>query len=495
MSFSFVRPALAGVKGLLAFSLLISAPGVIGTKGAQAASFINGCSAIAAGSLNFSVTDSTDQRNISNLNDGDVVTLNITDPSASAGLVATVQVTLDPSGANTKQNTNIPNGTTQTITVTVSGYSAMRVSLGAEKTGRTLNLTASCTEASTDTSDSDSDKITKTQAGRTAAIMTQSGSAISGAANNGANAAFDGGTPFNADGGGITLNFAPDMAARLRAKKAREAFSALGFADSGTPATFVDRRTWNAWVNVRGGWLVGNSSDDGMQLNATAGIGYLLTPNFVAGVIGGVETFDYSYGSTSSSLSGTGGTVGVYGGWKVLPAMRVNGLVSWTGIDYETASGAANGKIDGSRFLGSFALSGQHEVGPFRITPNASVMLAHERQGSYTDSASTFHNGMDILTGMTSIGGRVSKAIALFDSRVTFTPYVGGHADWQFSDINSSAVTSSNPASLDGWSARVSGGFSLIGENGCAIQIGAELGGLGAQTQELSANGRVSLSF
>ena len=58
------------------------------------------------------------------------------------------------------------------------------------------------------------------------------------------------------------------------------------------------------------------------QVNALAGLTRKFTPNFLVGVLGGYERFDYSSQAFNGVLKGDGWTAGTYLGWRLTPNVR-----------------------------------------------------------------------------------------------------------------------------------------------------------------------------
>jgi hypothetical protein len=71
---------------------------------------------------------------------------------------------------------------------------------------------------------------------------------------------------------------------------------------------------WSPWVDVRGSGLLG--ANGGQQLNVIGGLGYRFTEDFVAGVLGGEEWFNYMSTTPAGRLSSTGFSLGGYAGGR-----------------------------------------------------------------------------------------------------------------------------------------------------------------------------------
>ncbi len=126
-------------------------------------------------------------------------------------------------------------------------------------------------------------------------------------------------------------------------KYVEDGFSALGYArrrqvgDQGDPPLAAPSRDWLAWIDVRGADFNRNTfgSDlKGTQVNAIAGLTRKFTPNFLVGVLGGYEHFDYSSQAFNGVLKGDGWTTGTYLGWRLTPNLRFDaaapGRIFWS---------------------------------------------------------------------------------------------------------------------------------------------------------------------
>ncbi|WP_321340632.1 autotransporter outer membrane beta-barrel domain-containing protein [Breoghania sp.] len=289
--------------------------------------------------------------------------------------------------------------------------------------------------------------------------------------------------------GGFALNYAPS------ANTDEGAFSALGFADDGQTAnTFADP-SWSLWANVQGAWL--SDSAEGSQVNGTIGLGYKLTPDFVLGGFAGYESFDYDFqevGGTTLHSEGDGWTIGAYSGLRLSPTLRLDGMIGWTDLSYDVASSLVSGSYDASRWTAAGGLTGDYKVGTFTLNPSASLYVSWENQDGYTDDASNVHDELDFYTGRASFGGKIGKGFMLKDDLVA-NPYLAAYGDWRFSGEDALVANIVDTGIENGWSGRFGGGLSVISTSGINASLGAEVGGVGQETQVWSATGRVGILF
>ena len=386
-----------------------------------------------------------------------------------------------------------------------------------------------------------------------------SGSAISGAISNAVTDGFsDSGTLITPSGNGLHFNFSaesnaatptrdgdrfdPVQAARTSAMRdsGLGGLSASGSSTSGLPASLrafapgpsasfaggenafgrsayaepvptkaplapAPPKEWLLWADVAGtGWNTDPSAGDlrGGQINALVGLSRKLTPDFLFGVLGGYENFDYTSQSLNGKLKGDGWTLGGYIGWRIGPSIHFDASVARSGIAYEGISGAAQGTFPGSRWLVSGGLTSMYQLSQLQIEPSARVYALWEHEDPFTDSLGTLQGENNFSTGRASSGLKVAHPW-LWSGAMTVTPYVGVYADYYFSGSNAALLPSTNLTPLllptefvQGWSARITSGLSFNAAGGARVSVGGELGGLGSQNfTTWTVHGRASLPF
>ena len=388
----------------------------------------------------------------------------------------------------------------------------------------------------------DSLKLRSLQVLVTPLIAQQSGAAISGAVDSAISEAFsDGGALVAPSGSGVRFNFAtdPDAQKADSAPRANDpfssatgsfggarrlgtpsqtgvastpdvdgAFNALGYAGAtkAPPLRVAEAKEWYGWAEVRGATLdrcgsnlvvTGATLLYGNQLNALAGLTYKFLPNFLIGVLGGWETFDYRSDALSGRLKGDGWTVGSYLGWKVTRDIRFDAAVAYSGIGYDGRAGTAAGSFNGKRLLVTSGLTGTYMAYGVQIEPSARVYALWERENAYTDTLGTLQTARDFSTGRASGGIKLSYPM-MWSSTATLAPYVGVYGDYYFnSDTASVALAGAIPAAivLDGWSARAVGGLATKFSNGAQIAVGGERSGIGGNFAIWTYRARASVPF
>ena len=380
-------------------------------------------------------------------------------------------------------------------------------------------------------------------------VAQASGQAISGAIDNAIAEGFSGGGALiMPSGNGARFNFAADLDANLASAPihSTDPFSSVNgsFASSGSslatqpssyggaPSRFdngfaalayagptkapplpryMEQSDWLGWAEVRGAildhWGAGTGAFGtvasapvlyGNQVNLLAGLTRRLLPNFLVGVIGGYETFDYRSDALQGRLKGDGWTVGSYFGWKITQNIRFDAAVAYSGIGYDGTAGTASASFGGNRWLVTSGFAGTYQSWGLLIEPSARVYALWEHENAYTDSLGTSQAGREFSTGRASAGAKVSYPFA-WTPTVALAPYVGLYGDYYFNTDNAGAlaIAPAIPTAvvLDGWSARVVGGLTARFGNGAQIAVGTERSGIGANFGLWTYRARASVPF
>jgi hypothetical protein len=254
---------------------------------------------------------------------------------------------------------------------------------------------------------------------------------------------------------------------------------------------------WGSGTGV-GGTVPGASMLYGSQVNVIAGLTRRLTPNFLVGVLGGYETFDYRSDALQGRLKGDGWTVGSYLGWKITQTIRFDAAVAYSGIGYNGTAGTASGNFGGDRWMVSSGLTGTYQGFGLQIEPSARIYALLEHENAYTDSLGTLQAERDFSTGRASAGVKVAYPIA-WSSTVALAPYLGLYGDYYFNSDNATAAVAASglPGAvvLDGFSARAIGGVTAKFANGGQIALGTEFSGIGGNASIWIYRARASVPF
>jgi hypothetical protein len=397
----------------------------------------------------------------------------------------------------------------------------------------------------------DSLKLRAMQALAAPVIAQNSGAAISGAIDTAISEGFsDSGTWMTPSGSGVRFNFSADPDGKPADTASRstdpfssangslastghgfttqpssgsgsastsrvdDAFSALAYAapTKAPPAPrYVEQRDWLGWAEVRGavldhwgsgtgagGTVPGASMLYGSQVNLIAGLTRRLTPNFLVGVLGGYETFDYRSDALQGRLKGDGWTAGSYLGWKISQTLRFDAAVAYSGIGYDGTAGTASGNFAGDRWMVSSGLTGTYQGFGLMIEPSARIYALWEHENAYTDSLGTQQAERDFSTGRASAGVKVAYPIP-WSSTVALAPYLGLYGDYYFNSDNATAALAQSglPGAvvLEGFSARAVGGVTAKFANGGQIALGTEYSGIGGNASIWIYRARASVPF
>jgi hypothetical protein len=387
----------------------------------------------------------------------------------------------------------------------------------------------------------DSLKLRALQVTVTPMVAQNSGQAISDAVGSAISEGLsEGGTFIAPTGNGVRVNFAADADARApsvappatdpfssangsfaegshgsglhpsSSPRIDDVFGALAFvgATKAPPIRVTEPREWFGWAEVRGATLdrwgsstaaAGASVLYGNQVNLLAGLTRKFAPNFLIGVLGGYETFDYRSDALQGRLKGDGWTVGSYLGWKITQNIRFDTAVAYSGIGYDGTAGMAAGSFRGDRWLVTGGLTGTYGSYGLQIEPSARVYALWEHENAYTDTLGTWQTARDFATGRASGGVKLSYPVA-WSVTTVLAPYVGLYGDYYFNSDSAGAAAAAAVAIpsnliLDGWSARATGGLTAQFGNGALVAVGAERGGIGGSFGIWTYRARASMPF
>jgi hypothetical protein len=285
-------------------------------------------------------------------------------------------------------------------------------------------------------------------------------------------------------------------------KRVDDGFAALGYAGEDrlvtkTPRLAAPSRDWLAWIDVRGtdfNRSTFGSDLKGAQVNAIAGLTHRLTPNFLVGVLGGYEHFDYSSQAFNGVLKGDGWTTGAYLGWKLTPNLRFDAAGAWSDILANDAGGMASGNFIGHRWLATGGLTGTYGWRAVVLEPSARVFALWENENAYTDSLGTLQTARNFATGRASGGVKVSYPLA-WSSTTNLAPYVGLYGDYYFSRDDAATVGLTTVPLLQGWSGRATGGVAMTFGGGALLSAGGEYGGIGSDSHIWTWRARGRMAF
>ena len=311
---------------------------------------------------------------------------------------------------------------------------------------------------------------------------------------------------------GLRMNFSADPRETIRTDELNTgAFSdilkkedATGAIPQRVPAQRF-MKEWLVWADIRNtGWLTSPEHADtkGTQLNTLAGITYRMTQDFLVGLVGGVETFNYTSQSLNARLYGTGASVGAYAGWRLRSGIRVEASLSHASIDYNASAGSANASFPAARWLFTAGITGTEKMRGFELEPSLRVYYLAETEKGYTDSLGTAQTDRSFSTGRFSAGVKAAYPLPSNDG-TKVAPYVGLYADYYFTrddataSASPAAIAGINNEMLKGWSARVASGIGVNTLGGISASLGGEFGGIGSSGNfnAWSVRGRTAIPF
>jgi hypothetical protein len=285
-------------------------------------------------------------------------------------------------------------------------------------------------------------------------------------------------------------------------KRVADGFSALGYAGEDglvtkAPPLAAPPRDWLAWIDVSGADFIRNTfgSDlKGEQVNALVGLTHKVTPDFLIGVLGGYEHFDYSSQAFNGVLKGDGWTTGAYLGWRLAPTLRFDAGGTWSDIFVDDVAGLASGNFIGHRWLATGGLTGTYNWQAFVLEPSARVFALWEQENAYTDSLGTLQPEHNFTTGRASGGVKASYPFS-WSSTINLAPYVGLYGDYYFSGDDATNVGLTTVPLLQGWSGRATAGVDMSLGPGALLSAGGEYGGIGGNYQIWTWRVRGSVAF
>jgi hypothetical protein len=285
-------------------------------------------------------------------------------------------------------------------------------------------------------------------------------------------------------------------------KRVEDGFAALGYAEEDgvatkAPPSATAPSDWLAWIDVQGADFnrdTFGSDLKGLQVDALGGLTHKLTPNFLLGVLGGYEHFDYSSQAFNGVLRGDGWTTGAYLGWRLLPSLRFDVAGSWSDILADDTSGMASGSFLGQRWLVTSGLTGTYNWQALVLEPSARVFALWEHENAYTDSLGALQPDHDFSTGRASAGVKVSYPLA-WSSLGNLAPYAGFYGDYYFSMDDAATAGLTTVPLLQGWSGRATAGLDLTFASGALLSAGGEYGGIGGDYQIWTWRVRGSVPF
>jgi hypothetical protein len=255
-------------------------------------------------------------------------------------------------------------------------------------------------------------------------------------------------------------------------------------------------REWLAWIDLRGADFDRNSVGNdlkGLRLDAITGLTRRFSSEFLVGVLGGYEHFDFTSQAYNGVLTGQGFTAGAYLGWRVTPGLRFTAGAAWADLLASSTAGTASGNFTGQRWLGFGGLTGNYGWGGLKFEPSAQLFAVWERENAYVDSFGTQQASHNFDTGRASSGLKIAHPFAAGEA--VLTPYAGLYGDYYFSMDNATTIGLTTVPMIQGWGARATGGLTATLPSGAQVSAGGELSGIGNDTHIWTMTLRASVPF
>jgi hypothetical protein len=248
---------------------------------------------------------------------------------------------------------------------------------------------------------------------------------------------------------------------------------------------------WMAWGSVRGTLSNTRFANpySGNQVNLTVGVGHVVNPDLVVGLLGGYETFDYTLSAVTGQLKGNGWTAGGYAGWRFAPNWRLDGVLGYSGLHYDDNANGVTGSFSARRIITSLGATGTYSHGASVIEPSARIYALFEDRDEWTSSNSDINPAQSVVIGRGSVGARM--IFPVMTSMGTLSTYFGLYGDWRFG--GSPALAGYEAAT--GLSGRLTAGLGTVTPGGSRFSLDSEFGGIGASYSVWSVRARAGIPF
>lgn len=253
---------------------------------------------------------------------------------------------------------------------------------------------------------------------------------------------------------------------------------------------------WNVWLSAK--WTGFNGDDfDGTTLNGVAGADYKVNGNVVIGALVGFENDDFDdIGGSNSSLKGSGFTLGGYVGAVIGSGIMVDGLLSYSWLDYDISNGTDTGSFDAGRVSGAFNVSGSATMdNGVMFTPKLGFTIASEKQDGFTDTGSNVYGDETITSGRVSAGTKIERDYVM-ENGLVIQPFVSAYAEYDFSNRDNEPASTGQPDVGDGFGARLGAGIAAQLSDSVNLNLSGDVGGLGnGEYTSVSGTARIGVRF
>lgn len=219
----------------------------------------------------------------------------------------------------------------------------------------------------------------------------------------------------------------------------------------------------------------GGARSDGHFGVAYLGVDYLVTPSVLVGVLGQIDWGEED-SNLGSEIDGIGGMAGPYLSARLTPNLFFTTRAAY-GISENEVSpiGTYTDDFSTDRWLASAELTGNWNVGNFRITPGTTVTYLQEDQHGYTDSRGVAIPSQTVSLGQVTFGPEV--AYRFVGDRFTWEPHLSVTGIWDFDDDD--GIVAGLIATDDDFRARMKAGVLAQAAGGASFRIVGTLEGVG----------------
>ncbi len=201
-----------------------------------------------------------------------------------------------------------------------------------------------------------------------------------------------------------------------------------------------------------------------------------INPSMIIGVLAQFDWMEDEVGSVSSKTKGVGWMVGPYASARLTPNLFVDARAAWgrSDTDINTLGEVSNFQTD--RWLASMQVTGNFQMGDFRVSPEVSVQYIRETQDAFM-LANTTVPEHTISIGRVRFGPEIAQLFVL-ENGMVIEPHASLRGAWDFepAETVSLGAINYNDEVLRGI---VEGGFIVHGGNGVNMRVTGKYDGIG----------------
>lgn len=224
------------------------------------------------------------------------------------------------------------------------------------------------------------------------------------------------------------------------------------------------------------------------------GADYLLSEDFLVGVLGQFDWMEEETEITGEAVDGDGWMVGPYISARLDEHLFFDARAAWgqssNTLDIE---GLVSGDMfDTERWLIRGALTGNKQMGRWRFTPTASVAYIEEKQDAYVSGTGAMVSGQTVALGRAVFEPEIAYR-HVTESGVLIEPQFSLGAVWDFESPDGLSIPGWN-VSTDDFRLRTEAGLMVVLKNGLGFRATGAYDGIAAHNYR-SYSGRVWLDI